>query len=85
MGSPWEDLDEGAGAGFEAELDRELSAGHPLRGARAVARSSVCDDVAFRDASGQLFIVHLTWRGREEQPGWPSIERVDTLEDDEEA
>ncbi|MFJ3610414.1 hypothetical protein [Streptomyces hydrogenans] len=72
--APWWVPDDGMD-GFDLELHRELSHGHPLHGvkATAVARCEGCDDVLFSIAN-QPFpwaVVHLTWTGREERAPWP--------------
>jgi len=69
---------------FEAELHRELIAGHPLFGVRAIAvgRRCDCDDVLFllSEHSSPLAVVHLTWQ-RETTPDWPHTELYASLAD----
>ena len=70
----WEPVSEGES--LEAELRRELIAGHPLYGlaVRAVARRVDNDDVLFEitDSSARHALVHLTWSGKPERsPKWP--------------
>jgi len=80
----WRPVDEEETARLEAELSRELVAGHPLFGrmARAEARRDDCDDVAFLVDDGVRYIVHLTWADAPEA-GWPAFERLDVLPEDE--
>ncbi|MEM7605111.1 MAG: hypothetical protein AAF411_07110 [Myxococcota bacterium] len=60
---PWELLLQEHRATFERELQRELSVGHGLVGARcrAVARRGDCDAVLFVINEERLAVVHLTW------------------------
>ena len=64
--------------GLVKELQLELGKEHALYGipVRAVARANYNDDVLFElNSPGVKFryvLVHLTWRGVEEPPGWPS-------------
>lgn len=69
---------------LEAELARELSPGHVLRGrvCRAVARWDDRDDVAYDVTPGGLAIVHLTYRV-ESDPAWPMVSFVDALPEDD--
>jgi hypothetical protein len=58
------------------ELNRELSAGHPLFGlpVKTLARRQDCDDVLFavEDGTGRVAVVHLTWtHSPPERPPWP--------------
>lgn len=62
--------------GMARELERELSAGHPLFGlpVRTLARRQDCDDVLFAvdDGTGRVAVVHLTWtHSPPERPPWP--------------
>ncbi len=61
---------------FEAELLRELKAGHPLFGVpvSVIGRRYDQDDVLFalQDGSERIAEVHLTWAGEREKPPWPS-------------
>jgi hypothetical protein len=87
------DLEWGAGwtpvaahSGLQAELDRELSGGHPLLSARPVVfgRCRTCDDVVATLAGPGdpgLAVIHLTWSGRPEAVApdgraWPYFEPV---------
>lgn len=62
-------------AGLEAELEKELSPGHPLFGSPAVSvgRRGDCDDVLFFLPHNRcpLAVVHLTWSGCAENREWP--------------
>lgn len=74
-----------------AECRRELARGHELYGRieTAVARCSGCDDVVFRLRGDTGFaLVHLTWRGKREEPPYPhatvlptflALERMDAI------
>jgi hypothetical protein len=61
--------------GFVAQLRREVSKGHQLYGhtLQAIAKRDDRDDALFRGPSGELFVVHLTWRQGAEPPPWPLI------------
>jgi hypothetical protein len=64
-------------AGMERELQRELSAGHPLFGVpvKTLARRQDCDDVLFalQDGTERVAVVHLTWTQRPpDRPPWPA-------------
>jgi len=67
---PWE----AATAGLEAELVREISAGHPLHNVKAISvgRRTDSDDVLFflPEHSQPLVVVHLTWT-KEFSAKWP--------------
>jgi hypothetical protein len=71
-------------SGLQQELDRELTADHPLTKMSPVVfgRCQSCDDVVAtlhqQGAEPALAVVHLTWRGRAEQKGWPAYEIVTT-------
>jgi hypothetical protein len=72
---PWMPIDgDKARSTFEAELCRELGAGHPLLGLPvvAIARRGDQDDVLFMLSDGRVAEVHLTWRRRREDDArWP--------------
>src|SRR5262245_12630810 len=72
---PWMPVESGeARSAFEAELYRELGAGHSLSGLPvvAIARRADQDDVLFMLGDGRVAEVHLTWLGRpEDVPRWP--------------
>lgn len=77
------DLRDGEGAiqarALQAELQAELSSGHPLHGldCRVVAKALPQDEVVV--VAGELVaLVHLTWSGRREQPPFPSVEFPDS-------
>jgi len=71
---PWEQLPPDRAAAFEAELQRELSPGHPLHGVTlaALACSHRADDVLFRLDDERVADVHLTLSRKTERPPWPS-------------
>lgn len=73
--SGWHAIEPGIGLGFEAELARELSTGHPLYGVllRAVGQCGNGDDILFEiaDGSRRVVVVHLTWGGQAQQPPCP--------------
>jgi hypothetical protein len=59
---------------LEAELSREIGAGHLLFGmpAFAIGKRQDQDDVLFDLGDGRVAEVHLTWRGlQEEDSRWP--------------
>ncbi len=70
---PIEDAE--VGRALETELRRECKPGHPLFGVpvAASARRRDQDDVLFefRDKSGRLAQVHLTYAGEREKPPFP--------------
>ena len=74
------------GNGLQRELEKEIVAEHPLSKLApqvfGICRS--CDDVvaalAGKGAHPELAVIHLTWRGRPEQEGWPDFERMTTRE-----
>ncbi len=76
----WRDVFGSEAASLEGELARELRSDHPLFGrrARALARRTDCDDVAFEVEPGGLCVVHLTWT-KESGVRWPRYEFVDRL------
>ncbi|MGW3661318.1 hypothetical protein ACWD6R_39375 [Streptomyces sp. NPDC005151] len=67
-------------ATLEAELQAEVSEGHPLFGKPviAVARCGQCDEVLFsvEEDPARFVQVHLTWRRGPEAPPWPSTENL---------
>jgi hypothetical protein len=70
---------------MERELQRELSAGHPLFGlpVKTLARRQDCDDVLFalQDGTGRVAVVHLTWtHSPPERPPWPGTTLFQSLE-----
>jgi hypothetical protein len=77
----WEAL--GPEGGFEGELKLELGPSHRLYGVplQGAARRCSNDDVLFRHtAEADMYsVVHLTWIGKEEAPGWPAVEFTGTF------
>ena len=71
---PWMPLSEELARRAEAELQRELCAGHVLfrRAATAVGCRQDCDDFLFclGEAAPRFAVVHLTYQ-RESRPEWP--------------
>jgi hypothetical protein len=70
---------------MERELQRELSAGHPLFdvGVKTLARRQDCDDVLFalQDGTERVAVVHLTWtQSPPERPPWPGTTLFPNLE-----
>lgn len=74
---------------MEEELQREISAGHPLFGlrVRTLARRRANDDVLFavEDGTGRVAVVHLTWTHNPPDPPpfprtvmFPSLEAWET-------
>ena len=80
----WVAVDRERAAALEAELRRELPAGHRLQGLAltAVASSRDDDDVLFRPMSGggPFYVVHLTW-SVETDPAWPWTDAYDDMDD----
>jgi hypothetical protein len=76
--SPWALVPSEARAALESELIAEVGKGHPLFGHRviAIARCGACDEVIFSVETDPVrFVsVHLTWRGAQERPPWPTTE-----------
>jgi hypothetical protein len=67
------------------ELQRELSAGHPLFGMRVktLARRQDCDGVLFalQDGTERVAVVHLTWtQSPPERLPWPVTTMFPNLE-----
>ena len=58
---------------LRAELERELTRGHPLHGTalRVVAEAIPQDEVIVETADGRVALVHLTFARRPERPPWP--------------
>lgn len=73
----WEKVADGAP--FEAELERELSPGHALRGIKpkALAKSSVDDDVLFALKGEGYAVIHLTYSDNT-LPEWPNFRQFRT-------
>ena len=70
---PWERFAPGEANAFLLELERELSHGHPLHGAKLVplGHSGAADDALFEMGEGRVVQVHLTFSLRAEQPPFP--------------
>lgn len=79
---PWHSLSLDRASAFEAEIQRELSPGHPLHAVKlsALAHSDRADDVLFRLDNDRVVHVHLTWSGKRESPSWPSHRIYPTLD-----
>jgi len=76
---PWYSIegDSGQQDPLDAQLQKEMPAGHILAGraARAVGRRRGNDDILYiLDGGGPAYaVVHLIWcRTREEDPAWPA-------------
>jgi hypothetical protein len=63
---------------LEREARVEIGPGHELYGREfsALARCSGCDSILFRLDDETWAIVHLTWKGEQEMPPWPSTTRL---------
>jgi len=83
--SPWEPISDTAAANAVAELARELGPAHPLKKkpVRAVAARRDCDDVLFvlTEEKPACAVVHLTYIGKEERPGWPETRLFASLDE----
>lgn len=81
---PWSAVGGDEAAALQAELRRELAPAHPLRERPTlpIARRKDCDDVLFLlEDSGEVAVVHLTWRGgTEPDPGCPETRIEASLE-----
>ncbi len=79
----WDILPSDHARGFEKELQLELSPVHRLYGVplQAIARRAWNDDALFRHTgdADRWSVVHLTWTGKSEQPGWPAAAFTGTL------
>src|SRR5262245_60432115 len=80
----WVVVDSVMAGKLEAELKRELPAGHRLAGhqLRAIARRADRDDVLFEPVGvgASVYWVHLTW-SVENNPEWPWTEVYDGIDD----
>jgi hypothetical protein len=80
--APWQPVH---APGLGAELQKEVSAGHPLyrQDAVAVGHRCDCDDVLFFLPKNTLpyAVVHLTWSGKAERVDWPATTLYASLED----
>ena len=80
---PWQTIPPDQRAGFEAQLQRELTPGHPLYGVAAVAAArGLGGAVMFTLPSHTrpLAVVHLTGQSPQRDP-WPQTEFFDSLAD----
>jgi hypothetical protein len=79
---PWHSISPDYAPKAEAELHRELCAGHVLfgRSVTAVGNRIDCDDILFHlgHAPPQFAVVHLTFQ-RESDPTWPHTVLYDSL------
>ena len=71
---------------LEAELQREVSEGHPLHGrfSVAIAQRTDSDAVLFRldGIEPRYAVVHLTWRGEPEaESRWPEVRFFETMDE----
>lgn len=65
-----------------AELAREVGPGHELHGRRwTVVAEAMPQDQVLVKAGNLTYFVHLTWRGRAEEPPWSLAERIDSGEE----
>src|SRR5690242_20521671 len=84
---PWHFIDDPAEASrLRAEFLREVAAPNPseVRDWMPFAHHQAQDDVAgfvLRDGvpTGEVRVVHLTWSGAAERPGWPGLDRYRDL------
>jgi hypothetical protein len=87
--TPWHFIeDRAAAAAVRAELLREVAPPNEatVRDWMPFARHQAQDDVAgfvLRDGAptGEVYVVHLTWSGGPERPGWPGMSRYVDLWD----
>ena len=79
---PWQPISSHYASNAEAELHREMCAGHVLfgRSLTAFGNRIDCDDILFYlgDTSPQFAVVHLTFQ-RESDPKWPHTVLYDSL------
>jgi hypothetical protein len=69
---------------LEAEAQREIPPGHVLWERRlvAIARREDCDDVLFAiRKTPEVCVIHLTWSGQREAPGFPATSCFPTMLD----
>ncbi|GAA4275963.1 RNA 2'-phosphotransferase [Aquimarina mytili] len=84
---PWEfTIDQETKATFLNEFKKEIGTKHQLsntiKDLKLFAKYGPSDDYLFKNIkSEEYFVVHLTWSGKKEKEGWPSIERYDSLQD----
>jgi putative RNA 2'-phosphotransferase len=85
--APWHPATgSGSDSGLEAELRREAGGravfgGTPAEDLRLIWRRFDRDDALFADPAGGCHLVHLTWTGHAEQPGFPAGESYAGLAD----
>jgi len=79
---PWEQLPPDRATAFEAEIQSELSPGHPLHGITlsALACSNRADDVLFQLDDDRVVDVHMTWSTKTEPPPYPSHDIYPSLD-----
>ena len=60
------------------ELQLEIAPEHVMarRAVRVVAKCQACDEVLVELDGGEFALVHLTWRGSEEPPPWPTVQEI---------
>lgn len=79
---PWHAIAPDYAAIAEAEIHREMCAGHILfgRSVTAIGYRQDCDDVLFYlgEVVPRFAVVHLSYQ-RETRPEWPSTKLFDTL------
>ena len=79
---PWHAISSDCAAKAEAEIHREMCAGHVLfgRSVTAIGCRQDCDDVLFYlgESAPSFAVVHLSYQ-RETRPEWPSTTLFDTL------
>ena len=80
--APWQPV---SALGLVAELHKEVAPDHPLYQVEAVAigQRCDCDDVLFflPHRMPPLAVVHLMWRSKAEQTGWPTTTFYMSLDD----
>jgi len=83
--APWHSIEAEPGSivSMNRQLQRELSAGHPLHGlpVRAIGGRQDCDDVLFAldDNTGRVAVVHLTWAKSPQGFPWPATDVFDSF------
>lgn len=82
---PWNDISEyteNLTKTLYGELHKEVGEGHPLNGKafNILAKREDRDDVLLV-AENVYYIVHLTWKGKEEGMPWPIVEKYETEQD----
>lgn len=82
--APWHAASPDFAEKAQAELAREMPAGHLLFGRRATAVGvrDDCDDVLFYlgESAPQFAVVHLTYQ-KERKPEWPPTELFESIDD----